>query len=289
MDKDKTVIILTGCSGSGKSTALATFEDAGFFCVDNMPVEVAAHFLKQTDQDPEAVAGWAFVMDMRDAEFLNGIEGLRKELIQAGFQVHIVFLDTDEQTLLRRYSHTRRRHPLGRQGSLVEAIRDEKRAMDPLRKKASHVIDTSHLTVHELKFAVLNIAQTYTTISGMAINIVTFGFKYGTPPGVDLIIDVRFLVNPFFVPELKAKDGESDAIRAFVLKDPQTSLFLEKYLDLIDFLIPLYEKEGKAYLTIAIGCTGGRHRSVVIAGRIYDHIRKNQSNVRLIHRDIGQG
>lgn len=289
MKKTKTVIILTGCSGSGKSTALATFEDAGFFCVDNMPVTLAADFLKQPRQNPDAVAGWTFVMDMRDAGFTDGIEGLYQRLLDSGFDVHIVFLETDEQTLLRRYSHTRRRHPLGKQGSLLEAIRVEKEKMDALRKKASHIIDTSHLTVHELKFAVLNIAQAYTTISGMAISIVTFGFKYGTPPGVDMILDVRFLKNPYFIPELKSKDGEDPATRDFVLNDPQTHLFLEKYLDLIDFLIPLYEKEGKAYLTIAIGCTGGRHRSVVIAGQVYDHIRTKQANVRLIHRDIGQG
>ena len=161
--------------------------------------------------------------------------------------------------------------------------------MAPLRKRAKHVIDTSHFSVHELKFAILNIAQQHTAISGMAVNVVSFGFKFGTPPDADMIIDVRFLANPYFVPELKPQDGESDEVQAYVLKDPNTTVFLAGYLDLLDFLIPLYEKEGKAYLTIAAGCTGGRHRSVVIAKSIYEHIRHTRKTVRLIHRDIANG
>ena len=286
MAEQRTIVIVTGCSGSGKSTALATFEDAGFYCVDNMPVRMMPQFLMEAQQESSDIAGWAFVMDMRSKSFLSNVNAIYNQLKQDGYHVRIVFLDADEQILARRYSQTRRHHPLGHHGSVLEAIQAEKLSMQPLRAKADYVIDTSHYSVHQLKFAILNIAQKNTAISGMAINVISFGFKYGTPPDADMIIDVRFLLNPYFVPELKTQDGQAPAIQEFVLKDPQTGVFLKKYLSLLDYLIPLYEKEGKAYLTISIGCTGGRHRSVVIAQQVYDHIRDRQSTVRLIHRDI---
>ena len=286
MAEQRTIVIVTGCSGSGKSTALATFEDAGFYCVDNMPVRMMPQFLMEAQQESSDIAGWAFVMDMRSKSFLSNVNAIYNQLKQDGYHVRIVFLDADEQILARRYSQTRRHHPLGHHGSVLEAIRAEKQHMQPLRAEADYVIDTSHYSVHQLKFAILNIAQKNTAISGMAINVISFGFKYGTPPDADMIIDVRFLLNPYFVPELKTQDGQAPAIQEFVLKDPQTGVFLKKYLSLLDYLIPLYEKEGKAYLTISIGCTGGRHRSVVIAQQVYDHIRDRQSTVRLIHRDI---
>lgn len=286
MAEQQTIVIVTGCSGSGKSTALATFEDAGFYCVDNMPVRLMSHFLEEARQESGDIAGWAFVMDLRSKSFLSNVNTVRQELRQKRYHVIIVFLDAEEQVLARRYSQTRRHHPLGHHGSVLEAIRAEKQCMQPLRSGADYVIDTSHYSVHQLKFAILNIAQKNTAISGMAINVISFGFKYGTPPDADMIMDVRFLANPYFVPELKNEDGESAVIQDFVLKDPQTAKFLKKYLDLLDYLIPLYEKEGKAYLTITIGCTGGRHRSVVIAQKVYDHIRHRLSTVRLIHRDI---
>jgi RNase adapter protein RapZ len=228
-------------------------------------------------------------MDLRDKSFLARYAGMMQDLKDNGYAAKIVFLHADEQILLRRYNQTRRHHPLGRSGSLQHAIREEKQQLQPLLKAADHQIDTSHLSVHELKFAILNIARKYTAITGLAINVISFGFKYGTPPEVDLVMDVRFLSNPYFVPELKALDGENPEIQDFVLKDPETGLFLDAYLKLLDRLIPLYEKEGKAYLTIAIGCTGGRHRSVVIAAKVYDHIQRSQPAVRLIHRDIRFG
>lgn len=282
----KQIIIITGSSGSGKTTALGTFEDAGFCCIDNMPAKLVADFLEQDDDNSENIAGWAFVMDLRDPKLLATYPDLRDHLIRNGYKVTIVFLDADEQVLIRRYSQTRRRHPLASGGSLVTTIRNEKTMIGPLRKEAHHVIDTSHYSVHELKFAILNIAQKHTAITGMAVNVVSFGFKHGTPPDADLIMDVRFLSNPYFVPALKTQNGESAAVQEFVLNDPETGAFLQKYLDLIDYLIPRYEKEGKAYLTIAIGCTGGVHRSVVIAQKVYEHILSRQPTVGLIHRDI---
>ena len=284
--KQQNVIIITGCSGSGKTTALGTFEDAGFYCVDNMPARLVSAFLEQARKDSGNISGWAFVMDLRDRNFLAGYPQLNQDLMHNGYNLTIVFLDAEEQVLIRRYSQTRRRHPLASGGSLVATIRKEKKLIRPLRKDAHHVIDTSHFSVHELKFAILNIAKKHTASTGMMVNVVSFGFKHGTPPDADLIVDVRFLPNPYFVPALKALNGESAEVQAFVLKDPETTVFLDKYLDLLDYLVPRYSKEGKAYLTIAIGCTGGMHRSVVIAQKIYDHIRSRQPTVGLIHRDI---
>ncbi len=285
----RTIIILTGTSGSGKNTALATFEDAGFYCIDNMPVELTPHFLKQTPEQIGEIAGWAFVMDLRDKHFLNRVDPIVQHLKQEGYVVKIVFLDADEQVLQRRFSQTRRHHPLARFGSVLEAIRAEKQLMQNLRTQADHVIDTSGYSVHELKSAILMIAHQHTAKTGMAINVVSFGFKHGTPPEADMIMDVRFLANPYFVPALKDKDGEDSQVRDYVLNDPETGKFFNKYIDFLDYLIPLYQKEGKAYLTIAIGCTGGRHRSVVIAEQVYNHIRKTYSTVRLVNRDISPG
>lgn len=265
---------------------MATFEDAGFYCVDNMPLTLVVDFLNQSQPNQKEIAGWAFGMDLRDPNFLSGYGALCRELKQLKYLVTIVYLDADEKILLRRYSQTRRHHPLGRRGSLTEAIRSEKKRLQPLRDQADHTLDTSHFSVHQLKFAILNIAQKHTAITGMAINVISFGFKHGAPSDADMIMDVRFLANPYFVPELKAKSGETEAVRQFVLTNPDTSEFLNKYLSLLDYLIPMHEKEGKAYLTIAIGCTGGRHRSVVVAQKVYEHILHTQSTVRLIHRDI---
>lgn len=286
MTSKRPIIIVTGSSGSGKSTALAAFEDAGFYCVDNLPLLLIEDFLKRYELENSTSTGWTFGMDLRDRNFLSDYKNIFSTLAGKGYRIQIVFLDADEQILLRRYNQTRRHHPLENSGSLLDAIRAEKIKLRPLKSVADHLIDTSHLTVHELKFTVLGIAQRYAAISSMTINIVSFGFKYGAPAEADLVMDVRFLVNPFFVQELAAKDGESQEVREFVMNDALTGQFLKKYLDLLDYLIPLYQKEGKAYLTIAIGCTGGRHRSVVISQQIYNHIKQNEPSVRLIHRDI---
>jgi UPF0042 nucleotide-binding protein len=288
MKQQPIIIIVTGTSGSGKTTALAAFEDAGFYCIDNMPIQLVPNFLQMPPPASmeAATAGWVLGMDLRDKSLPAHYSALMNDLAQQGYQVKTVFLDADEQVLLRRYNQTRRHHPLGRRGSLLDAIREEKRQLQPLRDTAAYSIDTSRFSIHELKFAILNIARRHTATAGMAINVVSFGFKHGMPAEADLMMDVRFLANPYFVPELKALDGGSKEIQDFVLKDPETELFLNTYLKLLDHLIPLYEKEGKAYLTIAIGCTGGRHRSVVIAQKIFDHIQRTQPTVRLIHRDI---
>ena len=243
--KEKNVIIITGFSGSGKSTALSTFEDAGFHCIDNMPIQLVSEFLTSDQTTSRKVAGWAFGMDLRDNRFLSGHADLCHILQDNGYRTNTLFLDTDEKVLIQRFSQTRRRHPLGEGGSLVEAIRKEKKLLSPLRTQADHLIDTTHFSVHELKFAILNIARQYTATPEMSINVVSFGFKRGTPPNADMIIDVRFLPNPYFVQDLKTKSGETKEVQAYVLDATETGLFLTKYLDLLDYLVPRYNTSKK--------------------------------------------
>jgi UPF0042 nucleotide-binding protein len=287
VEKQK-IIIVSGLSGSGKSTALAAFEDAGFYCVDNMPVVLLPHFLTIPIESRSDIAGLAFVMDLREKSFLSEHRKVFSELKQQGHKITIIYMEADEPVLLQRYSQSRRNHPAGSGMSPIDGIRKERKLLNDLKKSADTVIDTSGFNVHELKVLILNIAQKMTSLSPMRINLMSFGFKFGIPINADLVIDVRFLVNPYFIPELKELDGESREVSDFVLQNSEARLFLKKYLDLLDYLIPLYEKEGKAYLTLAVGCTGGRHRSVAIARALFDHIHQSGKQVEITHRDINQ-
>jgi RNase adapter protein RapZ len=280
--------VVTGRSGAGRSTAMAAFEDAGFYCVDNMPVALLPSFIDQPPETRPNTPGFAFGMDLRQKSFLTEYAATFAAVADRGVKLEILFLDADPDTLLRRYSQARRHHPLAyRHPNLADAIEAENKLLAPLKSAADQVIDTSHLNVHQLRFKIFSFTQADESAMSISINVKSFGFKYGVPLDVDLIIDVRFITNPYFVPELRPLDGESEKIRQFVLQKKETRLFLQKYLDLLDYLIPLYEKEGKAYLTVAVGCTGGRHRSVVAAREIYSHIRRSRSQVSLTHRDIG--
>lgn len=280
------LIIITGLSGSGKSTAISAFEDAGFYCVDNMPVALLPKFLELPIESNSEITGLAFVMDLREKSFLYRYSLVFDSLKKKGYQFKILFLEADEETLLKRYSQTRRHHPLSQDKSLLEGIRIEQEQLKELKITADKIIDTSRYTVHDLKSVINNIAQQNKNFAPMRINILSFGFKYGTPHDASLIMDVRFLANPYFVPELKDFNGKSREIKNYVLNNNEARRFLIKYLDLLDYLIPLYEKEGKAYLTIAVGCTGGRHRSVTIAEALFDHIKKPGSQIMVTHRDI---
>lgn len=280
------ILIITGLSGSGKSTAITALEDAGFYCVDNMPVALLPKFLELPIESSSEIAGVAFVMDLREKGFLSMYPSIFESLKQKEYQLKILFLEADEDILLKRYSQTRRHHPLSRGKSLLEGIRTEKEQLKDLKIAADIVINTSRYNVHELRSAVRNIAQQSKSSAPMSINILSFGFKYGVPRDASLIMDVRFLLNPHFVPELKALDGKNEKVKDYVLSNDNAQIFLKKYLDLLDYLIPLYEKEGKAYLTIAVGCTGGRHRSVAIAESIFKHINNPGRKIIITHRDI---
>ena len=286
--KHLTIIIITGLAGSGKSTAMAALEDAGFYCVDNMPVDLLPKFLQLPIESETEIAGVALVMDLREKGFLSKYGKVFKSLKKKGYQFKILFLEAQEDVLVQRYSATRRQHPLSQGSSLLEGIRAERKQLEDLRAVSDKIIDTSNYNVHELKAKISEVARKSKKTVAMRIQIVSFGFKYGVPLDADLVIDVRFLINPYFVAELKHLDGESTKIQDFILSHEDTRAFLNKYLDLLDYLIPMYEKEGKAYLTVAIGCTGGRHRSVTIARTIFDHIRKTRNQTEIAHRDIDQ-
>jgi len=280
------IIIITGLSGSGKSTAISAFEDAGFYCVDNMPVALLPKFLELPIESDSEIAGLAFVMDLREKSFLSRYPFVFDSLKEKGYRFKILFLEAEEETLLKRYSQTRRHHPLSQDKSLLEGIRIEQDQLKDLKRTADKIIDTSRYNVHKLKSVINYIAQQSKIFAPMKINILSFGFKYGTPHDASLIMDVRFLANPYFVPELKALNGKSPDIKNYVLNNNEATRFLKKYLGLLDYLIPLYEKEGKSYLTIAVGCTGGRHRSVSIAEAIFEHIKKPGRQIIITHRDI---
>jgi len=282
------IIIITGLSGSGKSTAIAALEDVEFYCVDNMPVALLPKFLELPIQSGTEIAGLAFVMDLREKGFLSKYTSIFESIRKKGHNFIILFLEADEDILLHRYSQTRRHHPLSQGKSLLDGIRMEKEQLKNLRKAADKIIDTSHYNAHELKSILKDIVHKSVKLAPMKINILSFGFKYGIPSDADLIIDVRFLANPHFVPELKDLNGKDAEVKNYVLNNDESRRFLQKYLDLLDYLIPLYEKEGKAYLTIAVGCTGGRHRSVTIAESILEHITKSEKKIIVTHRDIEQ-
>ena len=287
--KEKKIFIITGRSGSGKSTALDTFEDAGYYCVDNMPVALLPIFLERYAEDDLNLPGFAFVMDLREREFLTTYPVVFEQLTSFPYPFEVIFLEADKKTLLQRYSQTRRHHPLSRGGgNLLTGVRAEKELFENLKKEAGQIIDTSAYSVHDLKSLIFEIVKKNTDLNTFRINVLSFGFKYGIPLHADLIMDVRFLPNPYFSPALKPLDGRTDAVRSFVLEKSETKEFIDKYLDLLDFLIPQYKKEGKAYLTIGIGCTGGRHRSVVVAESVFNHLCTPKRDVDLSHRDIDQ-
>lgn len=280
------VVIISGLSGSGKSTAIKALEDVGFFCVDNLPVLLLPKFLELRAESHSEISKLALVMDIREKDFVSSYSEVLETLGKGGYQFEILFLEASDESLLRRYSETRMQHPLGKGQRLSEAIRNERQQLEGLKQIADKVIDTSHYNVHELKTVILGHVLKAVQTGHLQVNVLSFGFKYGIPHEADLIIDVRFLPNPYFVSELRGLDGTASEVREFVERGKETQVFLEKYLDLLDYLLPLYEKEGKSYLTAAVGCTGGRHRSVVIAGRIYEHVKEKVDRINLIHRDI---
>jgi UPF0042 nucleotide-binding protein len=285
--KDVRIIVVTGLSGSGKSTAMAAFEDAGCYCVDNLPVALLPKLLELPLDSEAAATGLVFVMDLREKGFVQRYPAVFDTLGRRGIQPEVIFLEAEEPVLVQRYSATRRQHPLGQDRPLREAIAAEAALLAPLRATADRIIDTSHLNVHQLKALMFEVARQGTRPAALNIHVISFGFRQGLPHEADLVVDVRFLTNPFFDPALRPLDGESEPIRRFVRGDPEAAEFLRRYGELLDYLIPLYEKEGKAYLTIAVGCTGGRHRSVVMARAIFEHLQTRGKRVSLAHRDIG--
>lgn len=279
----KSIVVITGMSGSGKSTAIRALEDAGWFCIDNLP----APLLMKVTELGESRDQLAFVIDVREGQFLKDAPRAIEEARRAGHLVEVLFLDASDEALTRRYSETRRRHPLSGGEGVAEGLLREREALRPLREHAEHVLDTSSLTVHELRRQVM--ARFGHTSHGLSLTVMSFGFKYGVPSNADLVLDVRFLPNPYFVPELKALTGKEPEVAAFVLGS-DAQVFLEKTYQLLEFLVPRYQKEGKSYLTIAIGCTGGKHRSVAIAQALVQRLQLAPfgAQAQLWDRDIAK-
>jgi len=280
------VIIVTGMSGSGKSTALRALEDVGFFCVDNLPVVLLPKLLEiQTDAASE-ISKVALVMDLRERYFLEKYAEIFAKLKEEGHRIEILFLDASDESLLRRFRETRRAHPLCERGTVMEGISLEREKLSALRAMADKIVDTSSFNVHQLKEVIQRHFMTSTTEKRLLINLMSFGFRYGLPAEADIVLDVRFLPNPYFIEELKHLNGENDKIQEYVMGWEESQTFLQKMLDMMEFLIPLYEKEGKSNLNVALGCTGGKHRSVVMANRLARYFAGENYLVNVAHRDI---
>ncbi len=281
------LVIITGMSGAGKSRVVDTMEDIGYYCVDNMPTKLISKFTQLADQSNGAIYKMALVVDSRAGDMFKELSSELDELDKKEINYKILFLDCQDAVLLRRYKETRRKHPLlnDKNPSLEYAIKEERLLLEDARKRANYIIDTTYLTTSQLKEKVNNIFLDNIS-SSILINTMSFGFKYGYPSEADLVFDVRCLPNPFYIPELKEKTGLNQEVSDYVMKWEQSQQLYDKLKDLIDFLIPLYINEGKTQLVIAFGCTGGKHRSVTFAEKLYSHLKKKNKRVIVNHRDI---
>jgi len=282
----KRVIIITGLSGSGKSTAARALEDEGYFVVDNLPLALLPQFLGLAEQGVRFTSDLAVVIDVRNRDFLAGLESTLRAVRESGYRLEIFFFDAADEILQRRYSETRRRHPLTQQEGVSEGIRRERRLLGGLRNLSTMIVDTTRLTPHQLRARVVQMARGEEGLMPMVVQVQSFGFRYGIPPDSDLVIDVRFLPNPYFVPELQAQTGLDASVAEYVVTHSAGAEFLVKLREMLQFLLPHYNREGKSYLTISIGCTGGRHRSVAIVEALRPSLVGEGIALKTIHRDI---
>jgi RNase adapter protein RapZ len=280
------VVIITGLSGSGKSTALRALEDIGFYCVDNMPVVLLPKFLTIQSEASKNIPEVAMVMDLRENSFLEKYTKIFVRLQDKGYKIEILFLDASDDALVHRFSETRRIHPMSVKGSIMDGINLEREKLSPLKEMAAKVIDTTSCNVHQLKDIIQRYFISSSASQRLVIHVTSFGYRYGVPADADIVLDVRFIPNPYFVEDLKHFDGHHPSVRDYVLESEESRLFIQKLFELMAFLIPLYEKEGKTRLNIALGCTGGRHRSVVLANQLGAYFSTKNYPVTINHRDI---
>lgn len=278
----KRVFVISGVSGAGKSQALKVFEDFGWFCVDNLPIALIDDFARLVVKSP-SMTRVALGMDVREGRLLAMLPPLLREMTDKGLDIHVLFLDASDEALVRRFSETRHRHPLG--GKVADAVKQERRLLAPIKGAADKVIDTTHLTLGELKE---KISETLglTRTREMTLQVVSFGYKNGAPIDADIVMDVRFIPNPHYVPALRRKTGLDEAVQKYILAQPIAPRFLNDWLKLIAKLLPHYVREGKSYLTIAVGCTGGQHRSVFVTRWLAQKLRRSGHPVQEFHRDI---
>lgn len=281
-------VIITGMSGAGKSSALKMLEDNNFFCVDNLPIELIIKFAELTfnttsDKNRDVALG----LDIRSGQALQELEEVLDQMGDLKYSYEILFLDANDETLIKRFKETRRAHPLATEGRVDEGIALERKKLDFLRNRADYIIDTSRLLTRELKLEVENIFIRNYKFNNLFVTILSFGFKYGIPSDADLIFDVRFMPNPYYIEELKVQTGNDEAVKEYVMNSGVSKEFLKKLEDMIEFLIPNYIAEGKNQLVIGIGCTGGKHRSVTVANAIYEKLSRDKNiGIKVTHRDI---
>lgn len=283
-------VVVTGMSGGGKSTALRMLEDAGFYCVDNLPVPLIEKFVELIAAPDGEVTKVALGLDVRADQAFGDVQKILENLKANGYLFEILFMEANDKTLLKRYKETRMMHPLSLDGRIEDGIRKERKVLNDIRNKSDYVIDTSNLLTRELKEELERIFVQNEEYNSLMVTILSFGFKHGIPADADLVFDVRFLPNPFYIDELKYKTGNDKEVQDYVMGFLEASVFIDKLADMVEFLIPNYIKEGKYQLVIGIGCTGGKHRSVTLANHLYMRMKnKGSYGLKIDHRDVGQG
>lgn len=280
------LVVITGLSGAGKSHALKCFEDVGYFCVDNLPPALLPTFVELCHQQGGEIKNVALGIDIRERVFFADLIGILQRIKDLGHSVELLFLEARDAVLVRRFSESRRPHPLLPELPVLEGVRFEKERLAEIRAHADRIIDTSNLSVHDLRDLLSRNFSKEQAARRLTISLITFGYKFGVPYDIDLLFDVRFLRNPYFVPDLMPLTGEDPRVRSYVLDDPDAKAFLDRLEQLFTFLIPLFERERRSYLNVGIGCTGGRHRSVVVAKRLQESFAAAGHHVTLSHRDL---
>lgn len=279
-------VVVTGMSGAGKNTAIKMLEDEGYYCVDNLPVRLIDKFMELLSSPGSEVSKVVLGLDMRAGKSFQYVENVLDKLKEKGYKYEILFMDASDRTIIRRYKETRRAHPLAPDGRVEDGIAQERKALQKIKQRADYVIDTSNLLNRELKEELVKIFLDNKHYNSLMVTVMSFGFKHGIPADADLVFDVRFLPNPFYIEELKHQTGNDKPVQDYVLSFSQTREFLSKLEDMITFLIPYYVKEGKNQLVIAIGCTGGQHRSVTLANALYENLKdKGEYGLKIYHRD----
>ncbi len=280
-------VVVTGMSGGGKSTALKMLEDIGFYCVDNLPVSLIDKFVELIATPNSEITKVALGLDVRAGQSFEDATMVLERLKNSGYQLEILFLEADDSVLIKRYKETRRVHPLAPQGRLEEGVRKERKVLENIRRQSDYVMDTTHLLTRELKEEMDRIFVRNEEYNSLIVTVMSFGFKHGIPSDADLVFDVRFLPNPFYIEALKHKTGNDKEVQDYLFGFPEAEEFMQKLTDMIRFLIPNYVKEGKYHLVVAVGCTGGKHRSVTLANELYRRLKdKGSYGLKLYHRDV---